>query len=329
MDQPKRRFGDLDPAGHAGAVQSEVDVLAGLVGAECLDFQVDRDPAADLAQFRAGEARIEFRLADQDDLHELLGLRLQIGKHPNQFERGVRQVLRVVDENRAVAPQVVPFEEELVERGEIGLKTFVATDAEVFVDGLQQFAAFQQGIEDQRGINILGLKGVQQPAADRGLAQADLTGQEHETLACLDTVQEFGNQFVQARGQEEVLGVRYDGERAAADAQVFEMRVMADGRRKTRARTETVFALPAFESYGRTHGSVPRPDSGDGVMRVKGQAHAGSAIHHSFRLSSRTRGSFGWCSCRRTMRSRASGNRPEPASRTARFKLALRSSGSR
>ena len=55
------------------------------------------DALRELAQLGAVQQFAQLRLADQDDLQQLLGLGLEIGEQPHLLEHLGREVLRLVD----------------------------------------------------------------------------------------------------------------------------------------------------------------------------------------------------------------------------------------
>ena len=86
-----QRRGREDVAGRAGDAQAMAHVGERVFARQRFQVEARRDALRELAQVVAGEQVAQFRLADQDDLQELLRLGLEVGEQPHLLEHlGVR-----------------------------------------------------------------------------------------------------------------------------------------------------------------------------------------------------------------------------------------------
>ena len=88
----------------------------------------------------------------------------------------------------------------------------VHVDAEFVADRLQQFGDGQFRIEDVRDIAVGGHL-LEKAAADRGLAGADLAGQQDEAAAAADAVQQMRQRLAMTFAHEQVARIGRDRKR--------------------------------------------------------------------------------------------------------------------
>src|SRR3954470_16392972 len=74
----------------------------------------DGDPLAKLTQVVLVEAVAQLRLAEQDDLEQLAGVGLKVGKKTNLFQQGRAEVLGFIDDEDGVAALLDFVKQELV-----------------------------------------------------------------------------------------------------------------------------------------------------------------------------------------------------------------------
>ncbi len=74
-----------------------------------------RDPLSELAKFVAIESVSKLRLADEDDLQQLVLISFEVGQQPDLLEQLVRHVLRFIEEEDDHHSGVGAIEQELVE----------------------------------------------------------------------------------------------------------------------------------------------------------------------------------------------------------------------
>ena len=160
----------------AGDAEAVGDVLKSLAAAEGFEVVAGGDPLIELAQLGQLEILCQFGLADEHDLQELLGFRLEIGQQAYLFEYLGLQVLRFVDDEDAVLSFGGALEEILVEFVDHLLDGFafaepLASRAEVIVDGAKQLLGRQHGVEYEGDIGI-DIELVKEAPADGGFPGA-------------------------------------------------------------------------------------------------------------------------------------------------------------
>ena len=133
----------------------------------------------------------QFRLAHQNDLQQLPVVRLDVGKQTHLFEQIFRQILRLVnDKHRLLA--VLDLLQQKFADGRNRFQPVLAlhVQPEFRRDGLHQFIRVQHRVQDQRR-GKMRVQLLQQRAAQRRLARADLARELHKTLALADAVEQM------------------------------------------------------------------------------------------------------------------------------------------
>ncbi len=198
----------LDFAAPARHVQPVRDVLQRLRFRERLQVVTRRNPLIELAQLLQREHFGQFRLADQNNLKQLVLLGFEVGQEPDLFEHRRRQVLRLVNDEHAVAAPRRGIEQVLVQRvHQFQRRIRGAVDAELPVDLFQQFDSAQRGVEDEGDV-CLRVELIQQIAADSRLACADLARQHHEPAVVLDAVEQVRESLLVLVAQIQKLRIR-------------------------------------------------------------------------------------------------------------------------
>ena len=183
-------------------------------------------PLRELFQVLAREHGAQLGLADQDDLQQLALARLEVGEQAQLLQHVGRQVLRLVDDEHVVAPGGVGAQQEVVQRIEVVLhrgRLLVAArhgDVELVADRLQQLDHRELGIEDVGDVAV-GRDLLQEQAAHRGLAGADLARQQHEAAPAAQPIEQVGQRLPVALAHEQVARVRRDGERLALQPEIW------------------------------------------------------------------------------------------------------------
>ncbi len=207
----------------AGDAQAVADVALGLLAGHRLEVEAGRDALVELAQVLALEHLPELRLADQDDLQQLVLGGLQVGQQPHLFEHRRGQVLGLVDDQHRTAPLGVGVEQvpvEGVDKDLEALGLFGVGDSQLVADAGHQLGLGQPGIEDQRDIDGVGELFDHAPA-DHRLAGPHLAGQQHEAAPLVGPVQQVGQRLLVPGAGVQVARVGGQRERGLFDAEVF------------------------------------------------------------------------------------------------------------
>jgi hypothetical protein len=148
----------------------------------------------------------------------------QVGEQAQLLQHFGRQVLRLVDDEHVVAPRRMGLQQEGVERVEVvlhcrhhGLAGHL--DMELVADRLQQLDHRELGVEDVGDVAMRRDLLEEQPA-NRGLAGADLAGQQHEAASAAQAVQQVGERLAVPLAHEQVARIGRDRERIALQAEI-------------------------------------------------------------------------------------------------------------
>ena len=152
MNPPERGQGEIRPARRAGYVQTMGDVLADFLKFQRAQMIPHRDALAKLAQAVIVQAVAQFRLAHQHNLQKFAVVGFEVREQPHLFEQFIRQVLRLVDDERHVASLLQLIEQKMIDDLDC-LKTVLALhlEAELHRDGLDELVGAQDGVQDERG----------------------------------------------------------------------------------------------------------------------------------------------------------------------------------
>ena len=99
----------------AGDQKALRDVVRRLLGGDRVGPGPQRDSLPQLAHIGSAQLLFEFGLAGENDLHQLLRGRLQVGEQANLFQQLPLQVLRLVDDDDAGLFAAVTLDQPAVE----------------------------------------------------------------------------------------------------------------------------------------------------------------------------------------------------------------------
>ena len=224
-----RRREDLPPRGHTRHLQAVVYVGPGLLEVERPEVVARGDALVQLAQLRAGQHRRQLRLADQDNLQQLLAVGFQVGQQPDLLQYVVVQVLGLIDQQYRLAPQYMVHQQEMVQlvgqrlEGEV---VAVVVDDQLVADRGEQFHRVQRRIEDDGDVGIVGQL-LQQAAVDGGLARAHFTGQENESAARTHAVEQMRQGIPVARAHKQIARIDRYGKRRFPEPEILVIHVAA------------------------------------------------------------------------------------------------------
>ena len=151
MDKSHRVFGELVPGAAHGA-QPVHDEGGGGVTVQRFQMEADRNALGKLFKVGLTDHVAQFRLADQHQLHHLVLAGVDVGQHPQFFKAFLRQVLRLVkDQKRAPAGGIFGDHEILHRLEQMHIAGIVVKALPQRVQNpLDQRAAPALGIRDQR-----------------------------------------------------------------------------------------------------------------------------------------------------------------------------------
>ena len=124
------------PAGHG---QTVAQVQMGLDAIQGLELPTQGNALGELPEFGTLEEGVELGLAEQDDLEQLLGRRLQVRQQPKLFEDNGIEILRLVDDdNRPSTGRPLRVEEYAQRIGELFFAGRSGRQSELGVHGLEK-----------------------------------------------------------------------------------------------------------------------------------------------------------------------------------------------
>jgi hypothetical protein len=115
------------------------------------------------------------------------------------------------------------IEQVLVDLVDIGLDAGAGPrrrDAEFLADGRQELHGGQPRIEDEGYVAVLRDL-LQQAAADRGLARADLASEQDEAAFAIDAVEEMGQSLPVPIAHVEITGIGGNGKWDIRQTKIF------------------------------------------------------------------------------------------------------------
>jgi hypothetical protein len=166
-------------------------VGASLLGTEWFELPANADPLAQLPESTTVELSIEFGLAEQQDLDELLATRLEVRKQSDLLEGVLGERLRFVDDQQDTSALSLPLDQKGVELGhQTTARESLRQKAELGTDRLQELEGCAAGIEEKGDLGI-AVEALEQSTAKRGLAGPDLPGHGDKSLSLLDSVEQM------------------------------------------------------------------------------------------------------------------------------------------
>ncbi|MCY1408779.1 hypothetical protein D9M71_241080 [compost metagenome] len=145
------------------------------------------DALAQLTEFGALEQFVEFRLAEQHHLQQLAVLGFQVGQQTQGLEGFLRQGLGFVDQQHGALALGRQFDQPVVERRQQAVVVQLVGIGDVQLNGqrLAQAARAEARIGQPGDLPALAVRaeGIEQGAAQQGLAGADLAADLDETFA--------------------------------------------------------------------------------------------------------------------------------------------------
>ena len=229
-------------AGVAGEPQPLLDVVVHLLFREGTQRVAQHDALAQLAQLGLRQLLGQLGLPDQHDLEQLRAGRLEVREQPDLLEHLGGEVLRLVhdQQRRQVSPEAL--DQEAVQREQVlGLGAADLLDAELVEQHAEEVERLEARVEDEGGRG-LAVELREQRVQQRGLARADLAGEQHEALAGAHRVDEGRQPFAMGVPEDQEGRIRGHLEGAANEPVVLVVHAVprlppaARGRRRGRRR---------------------------------------------------------------------------------------------
>src|SRR5262249_17959499 len=203
---------------------------------ERLELVADRHALVELTQRGRAQLPLQLELSDENDLKQLFLVGLEVGQDADLLEHGERQGLCLVDDEHRARLQRNQTEEEIVQRVDqrlladarepAGLRVLARDDAEVLENPLQQVLLREKRVQherrERRPVDLL-----EQRAAQRRLARADVPGDDDEAFAATDGVLQQVERVAVRLAAIEILRVRRQAERLFGEPVIRFVHVLA------------------------------------------------------------------------------------------------------
>ena len=167
-------------------------VRGGLVARQRIEVIAAGDALRELAQLDAAEQLAQLRLADQDDLQQLLRFGLEIGEQAHLLEHLGREVLRLVHHQHDAPAVGVRLQQVVAQQVDQVLEAALRARPRTPMPSSSQMAS-RNSAGVMRGFRISAISAClrrlrQQRADHRGLAGAHLAGELDEAAGLVDAV---------------------------------------------------------------------------------------------------------------------------------------------
>ena len=174
------------------------------------------DALPQLLHVRSLHHRSQLRLADEEALHQRMISKLEVGKHAQLLDRSRRQVPRLVDNQQRA----------LVRNGELAEKRLQRREQRRLVDRLdrqaerdrhcpQHVVRVELRAHELRRDQLAAIEVLEEASHERGLARADLSGDDDEAFALMNAILQVRECPLVAPAAEEELRIGIELERLA------------------------------------------------------------------------------------------------------------------
>lgn len=189
IDKPWHAMADLGDQGDGGVIKQRgpapgclgavPDIGAHLLGGHRAQMGRRHHPLGELRHVGAAHHVAQFGLTGENQLQQLVRSRIDVGQHPQLFERLAAEVLRFVENQHHPAPGGVFGDQEALQPVELGDVAFVRADRqpERLQHPLQQLAAAAMGIA-HKADGQLGARRFDQVAQQGGLSRPHIAGDQ-------------------------------------------------------------------------------------------------------------------------------------------------------
>ena len=143
-----------------------------------------------------GERLLEFRLAEQKLLQQRVRAQLEVGHHPQLFERFETEVLRLVHDQQAATAITRFLVQERLDRTQRARLVLPGdVEPEALRHQMDQFGTIEVAGNDLADGHLVGIDLLHEVGDHRRLARADLAGDDDEALALRHPVAEIAQRL--------------------------------------------------------------------------------------------------------------------------------------
>ena len=168
---------------------------------------------------------VEFGLAEQHDLQQLVRLRLEVGEQPDLLQRLGRHGVRLVDQHHDPLARGVALDQRVLQCAQHRMACVLPSAGMPAVRRRWRAGSPRATATGWRGRSVSTCSGRRSSsiAAQHGLAAADFAGDLDDALVVGDRVDQRLERRAAVGAGEEEIGVRRDAERRFAQAEVVEI----------------------------------------------------------------------------------------------------------
>jgi hypothetical protein len=206
----------------AGRAHAKGEVSRHFGGGERPHAEAVRDAIAQLPQRWLGERRIEFGLAEQHDLQELVPARFEVGKEPYLLERVLRHDVRLVDEDHHATAGAVELDEMLLQLAQRDAAPLRELELEIVGDRMQDLVARERRRGEIDGFH-LGGQPLHEHAAEHGFAAADFARHLDDAFVMHHGIGERLERRAALGAVEEEVRVRRDAKGRLVEAEMLQV----------------------------------------------------------------------------------------------------------
>ncbi|EXI78421.1 MAG: hypothetical protein AW10_03027 [Candidatus Accumulibacter appositus] len=206
-----------------GGAQAEQQVNGNVAAPQRFQPEIVGDAIIELTHACLPQAGIKLGLTEEDDLQQLVAIRLQIGKQPDLFQSLGRHGMRLVDQGHDLTAAGVDLEEPFLQRAEQQMAAPLRKrNAQLLGDGEEYFVAREHRIGQIDRLDVVRKLLEQHPAKHR-LAATHLAADLDDAFVVSNGV----NQGLEGRAalaaSKKELGVRRDPKRRLMQAEMLQI----------------------------------------------------------------------------------------------------------
>ena len=206
-----------------GGAQTETEVGADIAFAQGRQGEVVGDPFLERAHRILGQARVEFGLAEQGNVQELVPARFEVGEQADFLERFGGHGVCLVDHDHDGSTGGVELDQARLQGAqEQVVALFGQRGAELVGDRMADFLAVERRVGEIDGFDFRR-QAFEEHTTEHGLAAADLAAHLDDAFIVGDGVDQGFQGGAAVGAAEEELGVRGDPERRFLEPEMVEI----------------------------------------------------------------------------------------------------------